>query len=1022
MADFDEAVVIDSGACQWRCGYASDEGPGTVLPGVPVDAAGYKTQLLAAFEEMELESPGEYGLIISEAPGVSASTRRLIAAAVFSTGVGHVHFAAAPLLAMFSRGFDTGILVDVGHRHTHVYAVFAGHCPLPIDAAAAYALAGAALDWKDAPPSCTSLFEAAKDEAAAGGDDKAGGVHEAIWQTVRLADISLQGALLANVVCVGGGSLATEFPHRLERKLRSKLTHTPRLACDLHVLANADRRFASWMGGSMFASIPSNKQMFLSPSELDATPSELERRSAPLACLPLAKLRARCQAAASDEAANYTARRNQSASQVAKVAEDARAWWLEQAPSGSLTERSRQRALQCGVVHSLLGCACTQAGIGTGTTNRRPPPLSAAAALTLSGRALRLLGCSLSSGLCSELGVCSSDERLWRRLSHLLVAEWASSPMCELPASDLARHAARATESTVRRAVRAWRREAWRILRAQQLLYGEAAAALDELRMRQGLSRWREHAHQRLLAELVLHRAMRYVQRWRGFGSWMRCHVRRRRERLLELRGLLRGSRARLQRAIKCWGSSGVATTQQRATQASAKAHGDCGSQRIAWRRWSDFLDGRTRLRRFAWWRLHRNAIKALNKLVGVARQGRRLRAYCSRILNAHTATAWTEWAGVAAVRAREMTFARELVRPFVQRLAERRANRRRAAGLTRWRKEHSLRTAQALGRRRTLAALAGSWRVEARQRHTLKALVSRWRTTVLRREYKALLGRWLVGARALKAIRRIEAIFACDVDGSMLPARRARGLTRGVARLQAWRARERGIFELESRAKPMRRRALSKWRTQRREACFGRWAGEASYRRLLSSKQRDVRHFLLWLVRAREVSNSRASLRYWQSHALKSIEHQESLRARLWYMEELQRAILDYQELVQEAPGVRCPRTQKWLKQLLSVGVEGAFIKSDELDAKDGWQHALRVMAERLQRSSVWTEHELESACSLKQRGSYRHVEREALSGAEVLRRLQMVIQEWPAATDIDPSPLSRQLRAGLAIQWMPF
>jgi hypothetical protein len=103
MADENPVLVLDCGACEWRCGFDCDSGPNVVLPGVGLASTEVlRAQLSSAFEQLEA-NPSEHEVLLSEAPGALAAARERIASILFADhGIRALHVAAAPLLAMYS--------------------------------------------------------------------------------------------------------------------------------------------------------------------------------------------------------------------------------------------------------------------------------------------------------------------------------------------------------------------------------------------------------------------------------------------------------------------------------------------------------------------------------------------------------------------------------------------------------------------------------------------------------------------------------------------------------------------------------------------------------------------------------------------------------------------------------------------------------------------------------------------------------------------------------------------------------
>ena len=117
-------VVIDAGASEWFCGFDCDNGPEVLVP-APSVSGDVKTTLRGVLEKLEA-APSEHGVLISESAGTSEEEREGLAAALFSMGVPCVCIVAAPLLALYNTGFDTGVLVDVGENLAFIFPIFAG--------------------------------------------------------------------------------------------------------------------------------------------------------------------------------------------------------------------------------------------------------------------------------------------------------------------------------------------------------------------------------------------------------------------------------------------------------------------------------------------------------------------------------------------------------------------------------------------------------------------------------------------------------------------------------------------------------------------------------------------------------------------------------------------------------------------------------------------------------------------------------------------------------------------------------
>lgn len=98
-----------------------------------------------------------------------------------------------------------------------------------------------------------------------------------IQASLNACDVDLRPALLNNIVVVGGGSLVYGLTRRLNVEL-DQMFPGPRVR--LFAPGNtAERKFASWIGGSILASLGSFHQMWVSQKEYqEHGPNIVEKR------------------------------------------------------------------------------------------------------------------------------------------------------------------------------------------------------------------------------------------------------------------------------------------------------------------------------------------------------------------------------------------------------------------------------------------------------------------------------------------------------------------------------------------------------------------------------------------------------------------------------------------------------------------------------------------------------------------------------------------------------------------------
>lgn len=89
-----------------------------------------------------------------------------------------------------------------------------------------------------------------------------------VTTSVGMCDIDIRPSLYSSVIVVGGNSLISGFTDRLNRDLGTKTPPSMRLKI-ISATGTAERRFSSWIGGSILASLGSFQQMWISKQEYE---------------------------------------------------------------------------------------------------------------------------------------------------------------------------------------------------------------------------------------------------------------------------------------------------------------------------------------------------------------------------------------------------------------------------------------------------------------------------------------------------------------------------------------------------------------------------------------------------------------------------------------------------------------------------------------------------------------------------------------------------------------------------------
>lgn len=104
------------------------------------------------------------------------------------------------------------------------------------------------------------------------------GVGHIVTTSVGMCDPDVRPALYGSVVVTGGNSFMQGFPERLNRDLSMRIPSSMRLKL-ISANGSAERRFGSWIGGSILASIGSFQQMWISSQEYEeAGKGQIDRK------------------------------------------------------------------------------------------------------------------------------------------------------------------------------------------------------------------------------------------------------------------------------------------------------------------------------------------------------------------------------------------------------------------------------------------------------------------------------------------------------------------------------------------------------------------------------------------------------------------------------------------------------------------------------------------------------------------------------------------------------------------------
>ena len=115
------------------------------------------------------------------------------------------------------------------------------------------------------------------------GDEKTvgfSGLHQMVYDSITRCDMDIRRELYGNIVVTGGNSLFAGVTERLQKKMNELTTQNMKVKL-IAPLSSIERRFSSWIGGSILASLGSFQQMWMSKQEYDEHGSFLVERKCP---------------------------------------------------------------------------------------------------------------------------------------------------------------------------------------------------------------------------------------------------------------------------------------------------------------------------------------------------------------------------------------------------------------------------------------------------------------------------------------------------------------------------------------------------------------------------------------------------------------------------------------------------------------------------------------------------------------------------------------------------------------------
>jgi actin-like protein 6A len=106
------------------------------------------------------------------------------------------------------------------------------------------------------------------------------GFHQMIMESINKCDIDLRKELLSNIIVTGGNSLVPGFVEALQKKLYDIAPQNAKVKLIAYPLS-VERRFSTWIGGSILSSLGSFQSMWIGKAEYDEVGSYIVEKKCP---------------------------------------------------------------------------------------------------------------------------------------------------------------------------------------------------------------------------------------------------------------------------------------------------------------------------------------------------------------------------------------------------------------------------------------------------------------------------------------------------------------------------------------------------------------------------------------------------------------------------------------------------------------------------------------------------------------------------------------------------------------------
>lgn len=100
------------------------------------------------------------------------------------------------------------------------------------------------------------------------------GMHQVIIDSIQSTDLDLRKSLYSNIVLSGGSTLCTGFGDRLLNEIKKQSKDVK-----LKIYAPPERKYSTWIGGSILAGLSTFRKMWVSADEYREDPDIIHKKS-----------------------------------------------------------------------------------------------------------------------------------------------------------------------------------------------------------------------------------------------------------------------------------------------------------------------------------------------------------------------------------------------------------------------------------------------------------------------------------------------------------------------------------------------------------------------------------------------------------------------------------------------------------------------------------------------------------------------------------------------------------------------